>query len=414
MSASQIIAFGAASVSGGTTRYTPAASAISFQTASNEEFVEVPIRDAGTFSHAYVRVTANSLSGSSTVTLRKSRVDTALVATVGAGQTGVFEDTSNSVSFANTDEADWEVTAGAGTTITIAVIGAKFTPDSGSNTLSYLFLGSGGTNITVASVNRYMPLAGPTTLEADEADVKSRIGFAISSRNLTVQINTNARTTDTTFRTRKNGANGGQSVTVGSGQTGVFEDSSGSDDLAASDDLNFSVTTGTGTETMNYRRISVSMVSTAGRALFACANTTGQTFNADGTDGFLALSGILTSVTTSEINAVIEPSFAFSLKGLTVLVPANTSSVSTVVRARKDGTNGTVSVSISASQTGTFTDLSNSDSVVAGDEINIMVDVGTGTGAIEIRNITVMAEVTQSPAHDPAQDGLLIIRGTGA
>jgi len=71
---------------------------------------EIPVRDAGTFSNLFVYVTTNTASVTSTVTLRKSQADTSLTVSYTSDQTGIKEDNVNTVSFAATDEGNYEVT----------------------------------------------------------------------------------------------------------------------------------------------------------------------------------------------------------------------------------------------------------------------------------------------------------------
>src|SRR6185503_3776891 len=98
---------------------------------ATEANVETPVRDAGVFSKLYTWVVQNDVGASSTITLRKSRVDTALLVTYTSSQTSLKENTSDTVSFAATDEASWEITVPSvsGThTVTVEVIAVIFTP----------------------------------------------------------------------------------------------------------------------------------------------------------------------------------------------------------------------------------------------------------------------------------------------
>ncbi len=106
------------------TRYFAPGGAIFPQSA--ETFVRPKCRVPFNISKLYVRTTANNLNtGTSTVTLRKNGVDTAIQASIPAGASGIgaFEDTSHVVSFINTDDLSLKViTSGSSGSITLTAI----------------------------------------------------------------------------------------------------------------------------------------------------------------------------------------------------------------------------------------------------------------------------------------------------
>src|SRR5574341_1620629 len=217
---------------------------------STETHMQVPVRDAGTVSNLYSYVPTNTASVTSTVTLRVSLADSALTVSYTADQTGIKEDTANTVTVAATDELAWEVTvpAEAGTnTITFSIISAQFAPTTATNCISFMvaqFLNS----YTTASATNFFTPNGYLSQTSTEAQAKLRIKGTFTATNLYTFISVNSRTTNITWTTRKNGAAGGQSVTYTAGQTGAKEDTSGSDSLVDGDDYNYAITTGTGTE----------------------------------------------------------------------------------------------------------------------------------------------------------------------
>jgi len=161
---------------------------------------EAPIRQAGIFSNLFVYSPTNTASVNSTVTLQKSQVDTALLVTYGADQTGIKENTSDTVSFAATDEAQWEVTVpneAGSNTLTINLIKVEFAPDTAGNSMVVLG-GSGTTNYTTASATRFINANGTIAPTSSETFMKWRARLAFASSNLWTYVTSNARTTDTT------------------------------------------------------------------------------------------------------------------------------------------------------------------------------------------------------------------------
>lgn len=85
-----------------------------------------------------------------------------------------------------------------------------------------------------------------------------------------------------------------------------------------------------------------------------------------------------TTTSTSETLNQQTYQTAGTLSNLFVLVSANATSASSTVRTRKNVANGNLTVTIGSGATGEFEDDSNTDSVVAGDELNYQVVAGAG------------------------------------
>jgi len=82
---------------------------------------------AGTFSSLQVYVTTNGRGTDSHVYLNVNGSDTALDITIGAGATGLFEDTTNSATIAQDDEVGYKVAPGSGAgTLTIRRFNVRF------------------------------------------------------------------------------------------------------------------------------------------------------------------------------------------------------------------------------------------------------------------------------------------------
>lgn len=106
----------------GTTNYVTLEGTTAASTTELDSQVEVPA--AVDVTDMFVRVTANSLTtAATTVALRVAGADSALDLSIGAGATGIFED-SDTVSLAVDDLVNWEVAVAAGGagTITISII----------------------------------------------------------------------------------------------------------------------------------------------------------------------------------------------------------------------------------------------------------------------------------------------------
>ena len=345
---------------------------------------DIGIRLAGSFSNLFTYSPTNTASVNSTITLQKSQADSALTVTYGSDQTGIKEDTSNSVSFANTDEAEWKISIPSepgSNTLTITLIGVQFTPDDSSKCVGF-FTASGNNNVDWASATRYYT-NGSTVSDTSETNEKYRCRFAFTSSNLFVYISSNARTTDTIIKTRKNAANGAQSVTYTNGQTGVKEDTTNSDTLAVGDDFCYGILTSTGTEIALLKIISSMLVSTANIFPLVAGYSGGTAVGPTVTTYFGIAGGIITTSTT-EANYQIYPRFDFTASELGSYVSANTNAVlDCVVTLRDNGAGSGISVTYTAGQTGLKNDSVNTTVISSGtDEIDYEVANSDVTGSV--------------------------------
>ena len=231
------------------TRFLPVVCTLS-GTSLSEPTAEHTIKVPGIAKNAYLLVPSNARTNPTTFTLRKNRVDTALVLTVGAGATGEFIDTSNQISYSIDDEIDWKITGGLGTqNLSMGCFGLEY-----ETTTSQAFLDAGTlgatSDLTIGpNVTEYYTLAGGLmegVTNESQAQMKLRTPLTLS--NLTVFARANTITDTSTVRLRKNGANANLSVTIGSGATGFITDTTNTDVIGPDDLVCLQVTTGaTGT-----------------------------------------------------------------------------------------------------------------------------------------------------------------------
>ena len=370
-------------VNDNTTRYTSFGGQLRF--ANLEAGAQVPVRDAGTVNNLYSYVSTNTASVTSTLTLRVSLADTALTVSYTADQTGIKEDTTNSVTVAATDELDWEVTVPteAGTnTITFSVISGQFNHTSATSCISFM-VAEGLHSHVLASQTAYVTANGHLDHTTTEAQAKLRIKGNFTASNLYASIDSNARTTDTTFTTRKIGATGGQTFTYTSAQTGVKEDTTGTDTLVDGDDYNYGITTGTGTEAIQTRVLCSRLVNTDSQFILMAGNPAGQAQAFNVTNYFEA-GGSASGAGTTEATFQMLSRMNFTARELQVYVSANTIATSaTVVTTRVNGANSVLTLSIAAGATGLQADSVNAAAVNAGtDELSHQVVTPNTSGSL--------------------------------
>lgn len=396
MSVSQVVASGTQDAPDAATRYTSLSGSIALN--ATEANVEQPVRDAGVFSKLYTYVAANSVNASSTITLRKSRADTALLVTYTTLLTGILENTSDTVTFAATDEADWEITCpsvSGSKIMTVNVIAVQFAPTTSTNCVSFMALGFSA-SFSTASTTSYMPPAGSSAYNSTEINSKFRMRVAAVAQDFYVLVTANARTTNTVFGTRKNGAAGGQSVTFTNTLTGALEDTSGTDTLAAGDDYNYFITTLTGAQTITVTLVSTSLVSTASDFFNLTAFSSGLGIAFNSTLYNAIGSYFFTSVT--ELNTQVLARFTWTAKELGAYVSLNTIATSASTITLRDNTaNGNQVLSYAAAETGLKNDSTHTDDITLDtDEVNYKIVTPNTSGTLTITWIGIVGTTSTS------------------
>lgn len=186
-------------------------------------------------------------SGTNTLTLRKNGANG--VNTCNRIGVGLMEDTTNSDSFAAGDLCNVAYTD-TGTDSVMSHIAANITFASGTGAIHGVASVTTPVAITTASVTRFLGLAGPVVYSSTESPVAYRNKGYTSVAAIQIRVTANARTA-TTFKNRKNGADGTGSVTITASTTGLFVDTTIGDSLAPDDTICMAIVTGTGTASMS-------------------------------------------------------------------------------------------------------------------------------------------------------------------
>ena len=140
---------------------------------------------------------------------------------------------------------NYYVTFGAeATAFTINYMGVEFLTVNGT----YHFIwGDTATFVQNISVTNYYPLSGRCLANTTESTFQySHLTATLS--NLEIFLQTNAVTATSTLKLRKNGGNGNQTISIAASTTGYFEDTTNTDSILATDEVNYQlITGGTGT-----------------------------------------------------------------------------------------------------------------------------------------------------------------------
>lgn len=208
---------------------------------------ELKVRLAGTLKNAQLFVINHISVNDATFRSRINGSDGNIIITVTASTTGLFEDTSNTDALVDGDDFCFAVTTGAGTITQFSIANTVCGIDYGSSVKQNdLFSRSIAAARTASGTSTYYALLGRQSVNSTtEADVTLRHGFSVQMSRLRLFLSANTYSASATVRLRKNAADGNQTITIGAGATGLFEDTTNTDNATSTDDICWSITGGT-------------------------------------------------------------------------------------------------------------------------------------------------------------------------
>jgi hypothetical protein len=334
-------------------------------TATNANFT---IRQAGTTSRLGILVTSNTVTATSTASVRKNSGVGSETVSIPASTTGYFEDTTNHDSFVSGDTAEYRVTAGStGTAITFSSLSTTFLANSG--TVQY-YLVNGTQAFTGTSINDFIPMAGSIYVSTTEAQTQQKNKDTFTYSNMYLHVNTNSRTSTSTVQFRKNGTNANLTLSIAAATTGIFEDTTHTDSIVSGDLTNFEVVLGTGTGTLNIFNAGVECFSSANRfQLLAAGAAAGPASSAT---LYGSVSGNV-GVVSSENTVATKTNLSATSSNMAIFVLMNGTASSSTINFRKNATNGNQTISVPSLTTGYFEDTTHTDAISPSDTIDYSV-----------------------------------------
>jgi hypothetical protein len=200
-----------------------------------------------------------------------------------------------------------EVVAGSSALI-IDIIACTFAASPSSNTVTRLGCMDETPIAPSGPATWYMPGAGVDSnsgsfITSETSGVKLRHRKVMTVENLGAYFFNSGDPDTVTVHSRKNGANGNLTCSIGSSNA-LGQDTSHSDSIAAGDDYDFSFAGQGNGSPGSGNMITVDYISTNGDCIFACQNAAGTTFNTSVTQYF-GLSGSLVSGQSTETSAQV-------------------------------------------------------------------------------------------------------------
>ncbi len=215
--------------------------------------------------------------------------------------------------------------------------------------------------------------AGGIVALASVAIIKAKWYESGTLSNLTVYITTNTSGNACTVSTLKNSAvAGNQSISITTATTGSFTDPTNTD-AVVSGDLWYlkwaAVSSGSGTcRQMTVLFEAAVDTSTAVGFISATPLGTSPSVGVTTVGGLNYASGFVATGSESTVQTKIKTAGTF--KFMYLYVQTNTKGTNTTFGLRINGTNGTITASVTSSTTGVFEDATHSDTIASGDLVD--------------------------------------------
>lgn len=349
---------------------------------ATEAIAQVKVYGNYTWSGASIHIRTNSNAAASTLRSRNNAGNGNQIVSIAAWGTGLFQDTTHSDSLVNGDLVDWSMTPGGVAGLKICFVACLM--DGSPIQLSF--------HGKVLTNSYYTAIGGSGEMSATESNHQYTVRLSSTLSKMRVYISANDRDGTTTVRLRKNAGNGNEVISILAGTTGSFEDAVNTDAVVSGNiiDHSFALAGTTGSISK-----SVLQFSSSGNRLSVGATYPGNDLLGNQRQ---PVEGWVASNNTTEARAQFPALVALTIKNLFVRVYSNTRDGATTFVTRKNGGNGSLTVSIDAAATGAFEDTSNNDSLISTDLYNFGWTPGGSSGSL---NIGIMGVEQQVPTAPP-------------
>lgn len=239
---------------------------------------------------------------------------------------------------------------------------------------------------STANTTQYWNIVGGSNAGTTEANAQQYSHTAGTYSKFSVSLE-NTAGLPVTLNLRKNAANANQTLSVSAGAIGIFSDLTHTDAVAVGD--LFDIQTIPGVTTGSFWPLFFQLTfdpttttDTVSKLSWGNPALNSTSFNGASTTYYVPLHGeMLNSGTaiTTETAAQTVIRAAGTMRKLHIRLTANARTTTSTLRFRKNVANGNGVVSVTSGQTGVLTDSSNTDTVAAGDKVDLSYVTGTGT-----------------------------------
>lgn len=368
---------------------------------TTEAYVQFRVTKAGTFSGLTGFVSTANGSGTSTLKFRINGADGNQTINWTSGQSGRKSDTTNSDTVAVGDLVSISLTTTAGS-ITLASVTNLFQATSG-DTVQFL-MATGNETFGSNSLTRYYRPVGELEILNSEPIRQNYIMQAATASDLAVYVSANTRTGTTTFRLRKNTANGNEVIAVTTLVTGLVRDSSNTDSIAADNLIAHSMTTGGGSGSITTVNMQVTLTSTDPKQITLLGGVDRIRSSGAGASYYMIAGSVGTGGVENGNKSVV--GVDATITKFSVRTTSNGSNRDMIVTFRKNTANGNQTVTVTAGANSWATDSTNNDVVDSNDELAFsIVPTSAGTGNVTWPEVSMLATFPDNtPSFIPQVD----------
>jgi len=338
------------------------------------------VRDTLTASNLWVRISANTVTGNSVFTFKIGATSATQTITVGSTLTGAFQDTTHTDSLVSGNGVSHKLAVpNLGTSITVTIIAFQIQADSAQAGV----VGSAGPTVEAAGFVDYYPMLGyaPNPGVSIEARTALKVEVAGTLSNMALFVYENTRAATGSLKSRVNGSNGAQTVTITGSTTGLFEDTTNTDAVSIGQTIGAMLTAPTGAGNFYIGDIHTMKFASAGQIIGACDPRASAEEQAAGTTGYCGFGDyVFIYSTTPELNVKTKALFDFTLKNLCVYILTCTLNVAGTIGLRLNGV--TQALVVSANATGILEDTTHTVDVVSTDLINTILDASAAASGV--------------------------------
>lgn len=222
---------------------------------STETNAQFKNKTTATLQNLYTYVTANTASIAALNTEVAAATPGNLTISVGSGVTGALEDTTHTDSISSGTLVNTQFKSTVTTSVTLTIISVDYLTTNGA---THYITGTGaGYNDSFTGLTDKFSVTGNMQRQGAGQVLQFKTGLAFTSSNLEAFIIANTITANSIITFQKASSNGNETITYGSGVTGYLEDTTHTDAVTASTEINYACAIGASGTSITFGNIGI-------------------------------------------------------------------------------------------------------------------------------------------------------------
>lgn len=239
------------------------------------------------------------------------------------------------------------------------------------------------------------PVDSGRSRTTNENRAQVRVPVDGTLRNLRAYVSANARTSGSTIKLRKNGADGLMNVSIGAGATGNFEDTVNTDTVVEGDLINFALVHGSGSAVLTLLLIQLEFVAGDGSSTYVycyvgndgvAGFNNATRYSAIGGYGRTVLNAWGGSIGTERQTAIGADATAFNPRAFIV---ANSLDAAAEFELYINGSASGLKITVGAGVTGEVVNTTDTAAITAGDALSWRYSSGSTSGTLTLGHLEI-------------------------